>query len=321
MKAVIYPKYGSADVLQFQEIDKPVPKDNEVLIRIYASVVTPADCAFRKADPFIVRFMYGFTKPRYSVLGVELAGEIEAVGNAVKSFKAGDRVVALSKNSFGAHAEYKCLSEDELVVRIPDRMSYEEAVGVCDGAPTALFFLRDIANIQSGQKVLVNGASGAVGIFAVQLAKYYGAEVAGVCSSANAKLVKAMGADKVIDYTKEDFTGSGQRYDVIFDAVGKSSFGRCKRSLTQKGVFLSTVPSLAIMLQMLWTSKLGGGKKAKFTAAGLKQTKENLNFLNELFEAGKIKPFIDRRYTLEQTADAHRYVEKGHKKGNVVITI
>lgn len=321
MKAVIYPKYGSADVLQFQEIDKPVPKDNEVLIRIYASVVTPADCAFRKADPFIVRFMYGFTKPRYSVLGVELAGEIEAVGNAVKSFKAGDRIVALSKDSFGAHAEYKCLPEDELVVRIPDRMSYEEAVGICDGAPTALFFLRDVAKIQSGQKVLVNGASGAVGIFAVQLAKYYGAEVVGVCSAANAKLVKAMGADKVIDYTKEDFTGSGQSYDIIFDAVGKSSFGRCKRSLTQKGVFLSTVPSLAIMLQMLWTSKLGGGKKAKFTAAGLKQTKENLNFLNELFEAGKIKPFIDRRYTLEQTADAHRYVEKGHKKGNVVITI
>jgi NADPH:quinone reductase-like Zn-dependent oxidoreductase len=268
----------------------------------------------------MVRFIYGLRRPKYSILGVELAGEIDSVGKDVKLFKKGDQVFGISPNNFGTHAEYMCLPEDKPVFIKPANATYEEAAGVCDGALTALIFLRDTANIQHGQKVLINGASGAVGAYAVQLARYFGAEVTGVCSTNNLELVKSLGADKVIDYTKEDFTKDGQTYDVIFDAVGKNSFSRCKRSLKQKGVYLSTVPKLGTMLQMLWTSKFGS-KKAKFTAAGLKQSKENLVFLKELFEVEKIKSVIDRRYLLEQTAEAHRYVEKGHKKGNVVITL
>lgn len=323
MKAIVYKRYGTPDVLLLREVEKPAPKDHEVLIKIYAAIVTPSDCAFRKADPFIVRFIYGLIRPKFAILGVELAGEIEAVGKDVQLFEVGDQVFGISKDSFGAHAEYKCLPETGVVAIKPASMTYEEAAGVCDGAPTALTFLRDIANIQSGQKILINGASGSVGTYAVQLARYYGAEVTGVCSTANLKLVKSHGADKVIDYTQEDFTKTGQTYDVIFDAVGKSSFSRCKKSLKQRGVYLSTVPTLAIMLQMLWTSKIGS-KKAKFAAAGLRPSNEmtdNLIFLKELVEAGKIKSVIDRRYPLEQTSEAHRYVDKGHKKGNVVITL
>jgi NADPH:quinone reductase-like Zn-dependent oxidoreductase len=320
MKAIVCPKYGSPDVLQLQEVKIPTPKDNEVRIRLYAAVVTPADCAFRKADPFMVRFMYGLRGPKHPILGVELAGEIDSVGKNVKLFKIGDQVFGVSPNSFGTHAEYMCLPENKTVSIKPSNATYEESAGVCDGALTALIFLRDNAKLQHGQKILINGASGSVGAYAVQLAKYYGAVVTGVCGATNLELVKSLGADKVIDYTKEDFTLGGQTYDVIFDAVGKSSFSRCKSSLKQKGVYLSTTPDLGIMLQMLWTSKMGS-KKAMFTAAGLKQSKENLVFLKELFEAGKIKSVIDRCYPLEQTAEAHRYVETGHKKGNVVIKI
>lgn len=320
MRAIVCTKYGTSDVLQLKEVAKPTPGDNEVRIRIHAAIVTPSDCAFRKADPFIVRFLYGFTSPKNNILGVELAGEIDSVGKDVRLFKEGDRVFGISPKSFGAHGEYKCLSESDTVTLKPTNMTYEEAAGICDGALTALIFLRDTANIQRGQKVLIYGASGSVGAYSVQLAKYYGAEVTGVSSSTNLEFVKSLGADQVIDYTKEDFTKNGQNYDVIFDAVGKRSFSSCKSSLKENGVFLSTVPTLGIMLQMLRTSK-SGSKKAKFVAAGLKQNKENLLFLKELAETGKIKPIIDRRYPLEQIAEAHRYVEKGHKKGNVVITL
>lgn len=320
MRAIVYEKYGTPDVLQLKEVEKPSPKDNEVRIRVHAAIVTPSDCAFRKADPFMVRFIYGLTSPKNKILGVELAGEIESVGTGVTLFKKGDQVFGISPKSFGAHAEYTCLPENDPVAIKPANMTYEEAVGVCDGALTALIFLRDTAKIQSGQKVLINGASGSVGSYAVQLAKHFGAEVTGVCSTANLGMVKSLGADKVIDYTKVDFTKSGQSYDVIFDAVGKSSFSSCKSSLTQRGVYLSTVPTLSTILQMLWTSK-SGSKKAKFVTAGLMQNKGNLIFLKELIEAGQLKSVIDRRYPLEQTAEAHRYVEKGHKKGNVVITL
>lgn len=320
MKAIVYEKYGTPDVLELKEVEKPTPKDNEVRIRVHAAIVTPSDCSFRKADPFMVRFIYGLTSPKNKILGVELAGEIESVGTEVTLFKKGDQVFGISPKSFGAHAEYKCLPENVPVAIKPANMTYEEAVGVCDGALTALIFLRDTAKIQSGQKVLINGASGSVGSYAVQLAKYFGAEVTGVCSTANLEMVKSLGADKVIDYTKVDFTKNGKSYDVIFDAVGKSSFSSCKSSLTQRGVYLSTVPTLATMFQMLWTSK-SSSKKAKFVTAGLMQSKENLIFLKELIEAGQLKSVIDRRYPLEQTAEAHRYVEKGHKKGNVVITL
>lgn len=320
MKAILCPEYGSPDVLQFKEAEKPAPKDNEVRIRVYAAIVTQADCSFRKADPFMIRIVFGLTRPKFPILGVELAGEIEAVGKDIKIFKEGDQVFGMSNANFGAYAEFKCLSESAPLAIKSAAMTYVEAAAICDGATTALTFLRDTANVQRGQKVLINGASGAVGAYAVQLAKYYGAEVTGVCSAVNSEWVKTLGASKTIDYTKEDFTQNGERYDVIFDTVGKRSFSQCKGSLTQKGVYLTTVPSLAVMAQMAWTAKIGS-KKAVFVAAGLKQNKENLIFLRELFEAGKIKAVIDRCYPLEQTAEAHRYVEIGHKKGNVVITI
>lgn len=320
MKAIVCPKYGPPEVLQLKEVEKPTPKDNEILIKVRAASLTPSDCAFRKADPFIVRLIYGFTKPKYPIPGAELAGEIEAVGKAVKLFKKGDQVFGMSPNNLGAHAEYKCLPEEGVVIEKPDNAAYDEAVGICDGATTALTFLRDKANIRPGQKVLIYGASGSVGSYAVQLAKHFGAEVTAVCSGANIALVKSLGADKAIDYTKEDFTQSGQTYDIIFDAVGKLSFSRCKRALTKTGIYLSTAPQLSLVLQMLWTSR-SKGKKAIFATAGLMQNKANLYFLKELFEAGKLRAVIDKRYPIAQIAEAHSYVDKGHKKGNVVVTI
>ena len=328
MKAIVYTEYGPPDVLQLKEVEKPVPEDNEVLIKIHATTVTAVDCTFRKGSPFIGRFFSGLTRPKNPIPGTEFAGEIEAVGVDVKRFKEGDQVFGTSTGN-GAYAEYMCLSEEESTLAIkPANMTFEEAA-CCDGALTALPFLRDKGNIQSGQKVLIYGASGSVGTAAVQLARYFGAEVTGVCSTTNIEMVKSLGADKVIDYTQEDFAKSGQTYDIIFDAVSvydavsKRSFSRCKGSLRQNGVYLSFVFGLPILLQMLWTSKVGS-KKAIISATGLRPVPERLIFLKELIElieARKIKPVIDRRYQLEQMAEAHRYVETGHKKGNVVITL
>jgi len=261
-------------------------------------------------------------KPKNAIPGDMLAGEIEAIGKNVKLFKKGDQIFGATGTSLGAHAEYKCLSEDGALAIKPANMTYGEAAAVCDGALGALVFLRK-GNIQSGQQVLINGASGSVGTAAVQLAKHFGTEVTGVCSTTNLELVKSLGADKVIDYTKEDFTKSDESYDIIFDAVGKSSFSRCKGSLKQSGVYIFTTPSLANYFQMLWTSKIGS-KKATAAAPGIRPASEktkNMVFLKELIEADKIKTVIDRQYPLEQMAEAHRYVEKGHKKGNVVITV
>jgi NADPH:quinone reductase-like Zn-dependent oxidoreductase len=323
MKAIVCTKYGPPDVLQLKEVEKPAPKDNEVLIRVYATTVTAVDCTFRKGAPFIGRFFTGLIRPKNPIQGTELAGEIESVGKDVKLFKEGDQVFGTTGPGYGAYSEYICLPEEGATLAIkPANMTYEEAVG-CDGILTALPFLRDKGNIQSGQKVLINGASGSVGTAAVQLAKYFGAEVTGVCSTANLKLVKSLGADKVIDYTKEDFTKTGQTYDIIFDTVGKSSFSRCKSSLEQKGIYLEAALTPAIIPQMLWTSMIGS-KKAMIAFTGLRPVSErtkDLIFLKELIEAGKIKSVIDRRYPLEQIAEAHRYVEKGHKKGNVIITL
>ncbi|MDQ6419357.1 NAD(P)-dependent alcohol dehydrogenase [Paenibacillus sp. LHD-117] len=318
MKAIVCTKYGSPEVLRLQEVEKPEPKDNEVRIKVMAASIGPSDCAFRKGDPFIVKLIYGLRKPRHAIMGTELAGLIDAVGKDVRGFRVGDRIFGISVTS-GAHAEYKCLPENKPLVHMPTSLAFEEAAAICDGAPTALTFLRDKAKVRPGQKVLVNGASGAVGLAAVQLAKHLGAEVTGVCSGANAELVRSQGADRVIDYTKEDFVSNGLTYDVIFDAVGKRSFAACRSSLAPRGVFLSTVPSLSIVLNMLATS-LFGGRKAIFATAGLMQTKENLLYLKELCETGKLRAVIDRRYSLEQVPDAHRYVDTGRKKGNVVIT-
>jgi NADPH:quinone reductase-like Zn-dependent oxidoreductase len=268
--------------------------------------------------------MIGLTRPKNPIPGTDFAGEIEAVGKDAELFKEGDQVFGHAGESLGCYAEYKCLPEEEVLAIKPANMTYEEATAVVDGALTALPFLREKGNIQSGQKVLINGASGSIGTAAVQLAKYFGAEVTGVCSTTNLELVKSLGADKVIDYTKEDFTKTGQTYDIIFDTVGKSSFSRCKGSLKQKGIYLVAAGGLAfLLLQTLWTSKIGS-KKAILMLTGMRSSSEvtkDLIFLKELIEAGKIKPVIDRRYPLEQTAEAHRYVDKGHKKGNVVITV
>jgi NADPH:quinone reductase-like Zn-dependent oxidoreductase len=322
MKAIVFTKYGPPEVLQLKEVEKPTPKDDEVLIRILAATVTATDPVNRKGEPFISRFFTGLTRPKKPIPGTELAGDIEATGKDVKQYKEGDQVFASTGTQYGAHAEYICLPEDGPLAIKPANMNYGEAAAVCDGAFGALNFLRDAGNIQSGQEVLINGASGSVGTFGVQLAKYFGTEVTGVCSTTNLEMVKSLGADKVIDYTKEDFTKTGQTYDIIFDAVAKSSFSSCKDALKQGGVYIFTGPAPANLLHMLWT-KMFGSKKAVMTAPGLRSSSEktrDLLFLKELIEAGKLKAVMDRSYPPEQIAEAHRYVETGHKKGNVVIT-
>jgi len=319
MKAIVCTKYGSPDVLQLREVEKPTPKDNEVLVKVYATTVTAMD---RRIRSFTVPLSYwlfarialGLRKPKRAIMGMELAGEIESVGKDVKQFKKGDQVFALAS---GANAEFICLPEDATVALKPANMTYEEAAAVPFGGGTALHFLRK-GNIQSGQAVLIYGASGSVGTFAVQLAKYFGAEVTGVCSTANLEMVRSLGADRVIDYTKEDFTKNGETYDVIFEAVGKSSFSGCIRSLKKEGIYLTTTAPPALGVRMRWAS-MTSSKKLIGGIASVKA--RDLIFLSELIEAGKIKSVIDRRYPLEQIVEAHRYVDREHKKGNVVITI
>ncbi len=319
MKAIVCTEYGLPEVMQLKEVEKPTPRENEVLIRMDATTVTSGDIRIRKADPFPVRFFYGFIKPKNNtILGSELAGEIEEVGKNVKQFKAGDSVFAGTGTSLGTNAEYICLPEEGAVAIKPSNMTYEEAAAVPFGI-TSLIFLRDKGNIQSGQSVLIYGASGALGTAAVQLAKSFSTEVTGVCSAVNLDLVKSLGADKVIDYTKDDFTKSGKTYDIVFDTVGKSPFSGCLESLKPNGIYLRAVHmDLFSILRGLWVSMTSSKKVIGGVAVG---GKEDLIFLKELIEAGKMKSVIDRRYRLEQVAEAHRYVEQGHKKGSVVIAV
>lgn len=326
MKAIVCTKYGSPEVLQLKEVEKPVPAVNEVLIKVSATTVTAADFRVRSFTvPLFVwlpiRIVLGFRKPKQSILGMELAGEIESVGKEVTLFKQGDRVFAATLMSFGAYAEYKCLPEDAAISVKPSNITDEEAAALPIGARTALHYLKK-ANIQRGQKILIYGASGSVGSYAVQLAKYFGAEVTGVCSTRNLEMVKSLGADKVIDYTQEDFAEvclqHGEPYDVIFDAVDKSSFSACMRSLKPEGIYLNPSP-LFPNIQMLWTQITS--RKTLILSENSPENAEALIFLKALVEAGKIKPVIDRTYPLENIVLAHRYVDKGHKTGNVVITI
>ena len=316
MRAIVYTEYGSFDVLKLKEIPTPTPKEHEVLIKIHATTVTTASLASVSGKPFIARIFSGLAKPKATILGVELAGEIAAVGKDVTRFKVGDQVFAEPET--GAFAEYICIPEDGLLAIKPATASYEEAAAACDGFLTAMPFLRDGGGIKSGQRVLINGASASIGTMAVQIAKHYEAEVTGVCSTANVELVKSLGADHVIDYTSEDFTQRRDAYDIVFDVVAKSSFSHCKRALADNGIYLCTFPTPSALLPR------PGNKKAKFIATGLRPPADrlkDLQALKELMEAGVIRTVIDRRYPLEEIAEAHRYVAKGHKKGNVVITI
>ena len=318
MKAVIYTKYGSPEVLHLKEVEKPTPKANEVLIRIYATSVTSGDVRMRKADPWFVRLMLGLTRPKITILGVVLAGEIEAIGKDVTLFKEGDPVYGMTIKHFGAYAEYKCLPEDGILALKPVSLTYKEAAAMPFGDTTALHFLRK-AKLKAGQKILIYGASGAVGTSAVQLSKYFGAEVTGVCSTANVAMVKSLGADKVIDYTKEDFSKNGEVFDIIFDTVGRSPFSTSVKSLKKNGYYLRVVHmALSPVIRGLWVS-LTSGKKVIGGVANVKA--EDLVFLNNLIEAGHLKPVIDKSYPLEEIVEAHQYVEQGHKKGNVIITI
>jgi len=323
MKAVICTKYGPPEVLRLEEVEKPAPKDNEILVRIRATAVTSGDVRIRSFNvpllpwlPF--RLALGLRGPRRKILGVDLAGEVEAAGKDVTPFKEGDRVFGAAGVGFGAYAEYKCLPEDAVLAPMPDGLSFEEAAAVFFGGHSALYFLRK-GKVREGQEVAVYGASGAVGTSAVQLAKHFGAMVTGICSEANAELVKSLGAERVVDYTKEDFTQAGRTYDVIFDTVGRSPFSGCLRALKKGGVYLRAVHmTVGPVVRGLWTNLTS---RKKVLGGVAPERREDLLFLRDLLEARKIRPVIDRTYPLERIVEAHRYVGQGHKKGSVVIAV
>lgn len=323
MKAIVWTAYGSPDVLKLQEVEKPVPKANEVLIRVCAATVIMGDTEFRSLKVPVefripLRLLAGLIKPRrITILGQELAGVIEAVGQEVRRFREGDEIFAMTGFRFGAYAEYNCLAEDSVMALKPANMTYEEAAAVPVGGTEALYFLRK-ASIQPGERVLINGAGGSIGIFAVQLARQYGAEVTAVDCAAKLDMLRSIGAAHVIDYTREDFTGNGQTYDVIFDIIGKSSFSRSLASLSRNGRYLLGNPRLSDRIRGPWTSRTGG---KQVIVGGSVARAEDLVFLRELIEAGKLMAVIDRRYPLAQTAEAHRYVDTGLKAGHVVIQI
>ena len=325
MKAIVYTEYGAPDVLHLQEVEKPTPKASEVLLKVHAATVTAGDVnmrGFTFVPPgygFLPRLMFGLRRPRKSILGIEAAGEVEAVGSAVTLFKPGDQVFGSNAVRLGAYAEYVCWPENRALALKPANLTYEEAAALSFGGLTTLYFLRDKAKLQKGQQILIIGASGGVGTAMVQIAKYYGAEVTGVCSTPNLDLVESLGAHYVVDYTQKDVTKNGKTYDVIADTVcGKASFARYQDSLKPNGLYLAVAGGPREMIQTLSTS-IRGGKKVISGTGG--ENNQNLGFLKELAEAGHLKPFIDKTFPLEQTADAHRHADTGRKRGNVVIKV
>jgi NADPH:quinone reductase-like Zn-dependent oxidoreductase len=319
MRAVVQDRYGPPEVLRVEEVERPTPKEDEVLIKVHAAAVNRTDTGLRSAEYFISRFLTGLLRPKRQIPGTELAGEVEAVGAAVREFKVGDHVFGVSSKTAGAHAEFICLPESAPLAHKPSGMSFEEAAAVCDGVILALSYLRRV-DLRNRRKILVYGASGSIGTAGVQLARYFGADVTAVCDTRNVELVASLGADRVIDYTQEDFTKNGETHDVIFDAVGKLSLKRCKRSLKPGGIYASTDlgPYWQNPFLALWTSRIGD-KKVLFPIP--RYTKKDVLFLKGLIEAGKYRAIIDRRHPLEDVVEANRYVETGQKTGNVVLTL
>jgi len=315
MRAAVYERYGGPDVQRIEDVERPVPKEDEILVKIHATTVNRTDCGLRAAKPFITRFFTGLLRPKRKILGMEVAGEVEAVGAAVTEFEVGDQVFGVK--GFGAHAEFVCIRESAPLTQMPAEMSFEEAAAVCDGACTALSCLRK-AELRKGRSILVYGATGSIGTAAVQLTKHFGARVTAVCNTKNVELVRSLGADEVIDYLQEDFTKNGETYDVIFDAVGKHSFWRCKRSLKPGGVYLPTDGLRNVALWLL--HKRVGDKKVVFELPP-RMRKQDVLFLKGLIEAGEYQAVIDRAYPLEDVIEAHRYVDTQQKVGNVVLTV
>jgi NADPH:quinone reductase-like Zn-dependent oxidoreductase len=319
MKAAVYKQYGPPEVVSVMEVDKPIPKDNELLIKVYATTVNRTDTGIRSAVYFISRFWSGLLRPKAQILGCEFAGVVEETGKLVTTFKKGDKVFGYNDKTFGGHAEYLTIAEMDAVTTMPDNASFAEAAAITEGAHYALNNIK-AAKIQSGRNALVYGATGAIGSAAVQLLKYFGVNVTAVCNTKNVELVKSLGADKVIDYQTQDFTGTSERFDFIFDAVGKSSFGQCKSLLTEKGIYISTeLGKNAENILFALTTPILGGKKVLFPIPT--STKEDVIFLKQLVEKGAYKPVLDRSYTLDQIVEAHTYVESGQKTGNVIINI
>lgn len=318
MKAAVYTEYGAPEVVTIQEVAKPTPKDNEVLVKIHATSVNRTDCGFRSGKPHIVRLFSGLFRPTQTILGSDFAGEVEAVGKSVQTFKSGDAVLGFHPDIFGAHAQYICLPETASFTQKPNNLTFEEAAAICEGAHYAMNYLKEI-DFKRQNKILVNGATGAIGTAAVQLAKYFGAHVTAVCNTKNVNLIQSLGVDRIIDYQKEDFTKCGDTFDVVLDAVGKSTFFRCKKILNQGGIYFSTEfgPYAQNVVLPLWTAF--GDKKMRFPLP--KHSKKEIVFFKELIEGGHYKPVIDRRYPLEQVQEAYKYVETGEKTGSVVITI
>lgn len=323
MKAIITTSYGSPEIFKLDNVATPEAKPNEMLIGVHASSVTKADTMMRTGKPYIGRLMLGLMKPKNPIWGTGFAGVVESVGAAVTRFKVGDKVFGENIDTMGTYAEYVTVPEDGIVAHLPENLSFEEAAGMCDGGITSLNFLCNLGNIQAGQKVLINGASGALGTAAIQIAKHFGAEVTGVCSTRNINLVNELGADHVIDYTSHDFTLNANAYDLIYDTVGVRSFAECRHALTANGVYASPVLGMPLLRDMMVTAVFGK-KKAKFSATGAlppKETKRLLEVLIEIIEAGNLKGIFDRSYPLDQIAEAHKYVEQGHKRGNVVLAL